>query len=366
MTCSKDLGCFVTSYDECVATCVADAKLGEDCSIIPCADGLACNDTERCESQSRTLGESCEDCYRCCGPGLGCDYKTDSCEYRWSRAPGQSCSEDFECEENLYCDRGTCTQQTVVGEGQRCGDGNRCSEGLFCWNSKCIVYDSSPYDDDCRVDDVCLGFGYCSKGKCEKLHEDGSTCTASEACASGVCADNEPQLFQCAAVEGEGSVCESYDCPSSWFDEERFTYIDADDPLTCVLGTCVRTKLFPKCRRAGDCESGEVCAVLPGSWDHKPRCFEARKLGEPCDPDDRDTCVDNAFCNNPEDRQPSYYDADPYVLGISIESGTPTELSECTPRAEKLGDACDSRCPPGLRCLGGVCAPACEWKAAEP
>lgn len=160
--CASEFDCAEGLYcDFGAEVCVDLPELGEPCPNFVCAPGLECASSDMgglvC-GPLPGLGEPCDlDCqepYVCaydfdtdmavcselgkagdsclfvpCGPALGCDPNTDTCQPY--PGPGQPCF-DYECADGAYCDWLLDVCRALPGEGEPCADGYLCADGLEC------------------------------------------------------------------------------------------------------------------------------------------------------------------------------------------------------------------------------------------
>jgi hypothetical protein len=163
----EDASCF-TDVDCCgPRTCVGHSckmlpcgDAGQDCSIVECCDGLACNDM-MCQSQRSlclSVGMSCSQSEQCCG-GLQCG-TTGTCIPCLTEV-GEDCTfveccAELECNEQNLCAERVVDDKYRMAKARTCGEATQdcissidCCPGLHCnaVTSKC---DCATAGNDCQ------------------------------------------------------------------------------------------------------------------------------------------------------------------------------------------------------------------------
>jgi len=201
------------------------------------------------------------------------------------------------CHEVGTCDpaSGVCSNPAKP-EGASCDDGNGCTTADTCQSGSCtggaLVI--------CSALDPCHAAGACSPatGVCSNPVQpdgtacnDGSACTTTDSCQSGVCTGTIPVI--CVALDGchsagqclpHSGVCTNPLRPdeASCNDQDACTQDDS-----CQSGSCAGT---PKSCPAPDaCQEAGTCDPESGACSHK-----ARPDGTACD--DGNSCTGNDAC----------------------------------------------------------------------
>lgn len=134
VVCGTGLGC-----DFETGRCESLPGRGEPCALgrygpVLCAEGLMCVEGQCSDPPS--VGQPCgqgPDGMPACAEGLGCDFRGDGtsvCAPR--RGPGDACSNDTMCRDELYCDFSMLLCSPGKLRGEPCPDGNECAAGLTC------------------------------------------------------------------------------------------------------------------------------------------------------------------------------------------------------------------------------------------
>jgi hypothetical protein len=121
-----------------VATCIAYATSGQDCSGVLCADGLACGDNHTCGPQ-KAIGGSCTQDRDCAGDAL-CSALTcaappalgQSC-FGFTPPPGDTTGTKNPCASGANCVNGTCA--TAKANGATCASSQECTSELCVMTS---------------------------------------------------------------------------------------------------------------------------------------------------------------------------------------------------------------------------------------
>ncbi len=344
------------------------------CVPRPVGDGAACDDGDAC-----TQGDACRE-GSCAGRPRDCSALDDECrvgrcaeggcraEPRPAATPcndGQPCTVRDACEagecRGAPADCGAFDGACVVGQCDptsgdcapvRLPDGSGCDDGDPCTvDDACTLGACAGRPRDCAALDGACVVGRCDEGACRAVPrrdgtpcDDGSACTAEDACGGGECRGAardcaaldgpcvvgacDPATGRCVAVPaGDGAPCD---------DGLRCT---ADD--RCAEGGCVGAPV--DCRRLdGPCATG-ACDPATGA------CV-ARPLPDDTACDDGQACTDGDACR------------DGACRGDGLDCGGLNDacvVGVCDPaagdcRAEPLADG--SPCDPGDLCtVGATC-----------
>lgn len=156
----------------------ADAQEGESCAEADCAQGLRCDDAERCVALAGP-GEACAQ-FNHCVSGYICDLGPDLTPGTCVKLPttGETCDPAFGGPSfggrfsclliTDYCDPSDTTCKGKLEPGEACGVGleNACVEYAECVEATCVAYPG--LGDSCVVDSDlnCLGSLECQNGTC--------------------------------------------------------------------------------------------------------------------------------------------------------------------------------------------------------
>lgn len=198
------------SNNACPGTCKAPAAEGQDCTQVPCADGLRCwygTSSATCQKPS-AAGQSCLS--NSCEDGLDCDGSTSPPTCVAERDVGQSCG-SVGCKTGLYCDAATsqCAARKTSGActaNKECEVGYRCaSSGAQGGTCKKML----GLDEACAIAEYTCGLGYyCDPStlKCAKTPAIGEACDSSDRyCLAGYC---DPGTSKCVACKALGDDCD--------------------------------------------------------------------------------------------------------------------------------------------------------------
>lgn len=180
--------------------------------------GLECEQPCKLAHGSAGLGESCEEDFEC-DQGLVCAYDENELEYHTicidPCAPSQrpNCN-TVRCDDGLFCDWENSRCVVPPGDGESCFQGN-CAEGTFCrfdpvaQDNLCVA--PGAYNDPCMGHSECAS-GYCPAGFCKSPPQRGEICEAG-ACADGLWCN--PTSTRCeTAPPPVPAICE--EGPSWW------------------------------------------------------------------------------------------------------------------------------------------------------
>ena len=326
-----------------------------------CTDGSLC-----------TSADSCVDGACVPGPVVGCDdgsvCTTDSCDPAvgcvTTPAAGP-CEDGSACTTGDTCEGGLCTPGAAVS----CDDHELCTADA-CDPAKGCVHASAPGPCDdgsaCTAGDACLT-GACKPGapvgcddgevcttdSCDPAKgcthtaaagpcSDGSACTSDDTCADGACAPG-------AAVPcDDGNLCTADSCDPATGCVHAPSPGPCSDGSACTEGdSCNGSACAPGAPVA--CDDGEVCTA--DGCDPATGCTHAPAAG-PCEDGSActsgDACADGACVSG---------------AAIACDDGNVCTTDVCDPAAgcvhPPVGGPCDdgSACTAGDACANGACAP---------
>ena len=386
------------------SACTVDAcdVVADECLHDLVADGLACDDGDRC-----TQVDECRDgvciggaLVLCGGPGPChgaevCDPATGQCVAP-PAADGTPCDDGNGCTRADACERGVCVGGDPVScvatdachaagvcdpatglcsnpplpEGTPCEDGNACTAGERCQALRCVG--GTPMTcvalDQCHLPGVCEP----ATGECTNVPaadgapcEDGDPCTVGDGCRAGTCIGGPPMTCTppgpChTAVECDPATGQCTSAPltdgAACDDGSACTRTDA-----CLGGTCTGGDVVV-CPAPAPCHAAGICNPATGACASAPVAD-----GTPCD--DGNACTRTDTC-----RTGSCVGGAPVVCGAPGSchaAGVCDPVSgECASAPLADGTACDdgNACTQGDACQAGTCvggAPvACPAPAA--
>jgi cysteine-rich repeat protein len=352
-----------TASDQCHAAGVCDPATGL-CSDPLAADGTGCDDGNLCSRTDACVAGVC----------VGGD--------------SVICTASDQCHAAGVCDpaTGLCSDP-LAADGTACDDGDLCTRSDTCAAGQCMG--GSPVT--CTASDQCHDPGVCNPatGACSnpaKLDgtgcDDGSLCTRSDACMTGVCVGADPVI--CAStdpchgagvcdpatgvcsqppVRPDGASCADGDaCNGAETCQGGVctagAALDCNDGNPCTTDTChpasgCASAPIAGCRRcatASECDDGNSCTsnVCAGG-----ACVDTTRVnGAPCD--------DGAFCTVGDACQGGVCAGSPRRCA-GAEECSPMACDEtadaCVAQPKANGTACDdgSRCTRQDVCIAGVC-----------
>jgi len=337
-----------------------------------CADGNACNGTERCLGGFCQPGTppSCNDDNLCtldqCDPLAGCQH-----------APvvnGTSCSDGNACNGPETCRNGACVRGTPPADGTSCNTGNPCTNADSCQAGTCVAGPARPDGAGCSDGNECNGRETCVQGVCTAgtapadgtACGDGDPCDGADTCQSGACVTGP--------VPPEGSPCSDG--------------VVCNGQETCHLGVCTSGAPAPNgtpCADANLCDGTETCqdgvcrAGTPLDCDdHNPCTNDSCGNAVGCKHVERTvgaSCDDGDVCNGIERCQAGAVCAPgtPPVNGTSCEDANPCNGTETcvngacvagTPWPDGTSCSDGDVCNGAETCQAGICkpgtAPVCD------
>ncbi|MFT7580266.1 MAG: hypothetical protein ACI9MR_001935 [Myxococcota bacterium] len=358
----------------------------------PCNDSNICTSQDHCRGDGVCAGDlqPCDDGNPCTADV--CNPDTGSCE-SGPAADGIGCEDGNPCTTDDTCENGLC-----VGQGSSCQctthadctpfeDGDLCNGILQCLGNACVVAPQTVVacnptgDTPCAKNTCDADTGQCAPqalvdgAGCD----DGSPCTGSDACDSGlcrgeaiVCNDDNPCTFDsCSPVTGctfapnnqpceDGDGCTTNDHCSSGVCEGDPTNCDDGNGCTtdsCTGDECVFAPNAQPCSDGNACTNEDVCAegvCTPGL--NECQCqVDADCVSE----EDGDQCNGTLKC------QGNACVVDPVtIVTCDATNNTVCAVAICDPAngqcaqtPRPAGTQCDdgNACTSGDGCTAGVC-----------
>ncbi len=287
------------------------------CKEAPAPDFVACDDGSLCTTLDACSGGVCVGKEVDCDDGLsctidGCDVGAGCNHLAKSSSP---CDDGDACSEGDVCDKGACKP----GSKLDCDDGNPCTE------------------DGCGASNGCASTPVADGKTCD----DGSNCSAAEACMKGKCTPTKK--VDC----DDGNPCTTEVCDDKGGCKNNPASGKCDDGNPCtVLDSCLKSTCqgAPKKCDDGKVCTGDICVPATGACSFPP------ETGAPCAKDNK--CLSQATCK----------------VGVcsgkavDCDDGDPCTLDTCTPAGGCLstassGATCSDgdKCTDKDKCVGGKC-----------
>jgi hypothetical protein len=147
---------------------------------------------------------------------------TDVCNRVWSanRPKGGECTSSYDCEENLFCDKGFCASEVVKKAPDFCTTaGEVCAKGEYCEQKSatqfgCLVRAGTGLACGVQPDGkkpVCVESLRCVEAKCVEKLAVQMPCASNDDCQSGLC---EPFALKCRAeirFASDTPACSAYE-----------------------------------------------------------------------------------------------------------------------------------------------------------
>ncbi len=293
--------------------CTSDScdEAADTCRHTPLADGVSCSDGNVCNgAETCHLGQCASGTPLNCNDNNPCT--TDSCNSQSgcvnAQAPdGTTCNDGNACTQNDKClagscaggppvvctasnqchDAGTCNPTTGLcsnpakPDGTTCNDGSACTQSDTCRSGVCTG--SNPVT--CTALDQCHGAGTCdpTTGTCSNPAKpdgtscnDGNACTQSDKCESGQCVGTNPvactALDQChvaGTCDPTTGMCTNPAKPDGTIcsDGNACTQTDKCESGQCVGSNPVTCTALDQCHVAGTCDPTTGACSNPAKAD---------------------------------------------------------------------------------------------------
>ena len=199
---------------------------GEECEVnADCEEGLVCHG----ESANPISGEGDQSCEPLAGEGEACERISD-------------------CMPDLVCLEATCVPWVMGAEGdncdasspQLCGAGTRCEES----NSDAQCTSVGKVGDSCSSSVDCLHNLYCrSDETCQAVAASGEPCETHSGCARGYYCESDSEL--CEAQLGQGESCTSSEQCVGFCELPQFGITGIDEQNYNESGQCESEGFIP-------------------------------------------------------------------------------------------------------------------------
>jgi hypothetical protein len=262
-SCDTFLGCVFD--DRTVIDCADGNPCTDDacdaidgCSNPPntndCNDGNACTVGDICDGAGTCLGggpRNCDDANPCtddsCDPGIGCVHVNNTA----------SCDDGNACTTPDTCGGGVC----LPGSPVVCGDGNGCTDDSCNPATGCVFTNNTlPCDDGsaCTAGDACGG-GTCQPGAAVSC-DDGNPCTLDSCNPATGCVHTDNSA---ACNDGNACTADSCDPQTGCVFTDTSASCSDGNPCTndgCNPATgCVFTNNTASCDDENACTTGDTC-----------------------------------------------------------------------------------------------------------
>lgn len=380
-----------SALDQCHVAGLCNPSTGT-CSNPNKPDGTGCNDSNPCTQTDGCVSGTCvggnpvvcpppDQCHN----AGQCDTTTGVCTYQ-AKTDGTACSDGNACTQSDSCVAGACVgtnpvtctasdqchiagvcntttgvcSNPVAPPGTSCDDGNLCTQTDTCSSTGACV-GANPVTctalDQCHLAGTCNpGTGVCSNPPKPDgaLCNDGTLCTQTDTCASGVCVGTNPVQCTSAPQCHDPGVCDpatgtcSYAIKaagSSCVDSNPCTQNDTCNASgTCISGTPTVCPTPDQCHDPGVCDTSTgACSNPPKAEGTSCNDGDACTQGDQCH---SGSCVGSTVTQCPGD---ACHDAG------TCDSST----GLCNNPVKGDGTACDdgSFCTQGDTCQSGTCTP---------
>lgn len=171
-------------------------------------------------SQAQTCIDSVKNTYRNGASEVTAALETETatiCDrvFTGSTKENATCTETYECEGSLICDKGICITKSTVGLGGQCNNaGAVCDDQSYCQPQGqtrfCVA--KNKLGDSCGADAPCIASLRCLTGRCAALVPRGNPCDTDNQCEINV------GVLYCAAAtktcvakyESSSAACDAF------------------------------------------------------------------------------------------------------------------------------------------------------------
>ncbi len=347
-------------------TCKPDSGCAHAGNNLPCDDGDACTTQDacgggKCEGKPTDPKVLCNDDNPCtqdsCATKQGCTHLNNTA----------ACNDGNGCTTGDVCSGGKCASGTntcACNSTADCGgkeDGNFCNGTLFCdksalpyqckVNPTTVVTCEGSGDNACRQNQCQVNTGKCTyawlnEGKA--CDADGSVCTTTDVCASGLCKPGA--TLGC----DDGNACTNDSCDSSVGCKHVNANAACSDGNACTVGDLCQAGACAS-GPATTCEDGNSCTVDGCSTVTGACVFDgAVQNGKGCDAD-ASVCTVGDSCASGACKAGSALGCDD-ANACTSDGCNPTTGCSHAPNNAVCNDG--NACTGPDVCSGGVCKPA--------
>ncbi|MSQ82390.1 MAG: hypothetical protein EXR77_05655 [Myxococcales bacterium] len=294
-----------------VDTCKADGLcVWATQANTPCEDGDKCTTGDVCQGLLCKAGSGkavCDDKNPCttdsCGAASGCIFapNTATCDDGDKCTLQDACSASAckgtqnACEDGKPCTDDACNKVSGdcswTGKSGACNDGNPCTVNESCKTGQCAGGEVKVCDDkevcttdSCDVKVGCVNAAVATGGKCD----DGSACTANDACANGKCTGPAPSCNDGNACTTDGCDPKTGQCTLTSNTLPCQAGDKCQTPGTCKNGQCAASGAPKVCNDTNPC-TADSCDPATGAC-----MFKAANDGAVCD--DAIACTKESVC----------------------------------------------------------------------
>lgn len=166
------------------------------------ANAQTCIDKTKALYADRVLDPAKEETYR------------DACArvFTGAKKKSEACSNEFDCEGSLVCDKGFCAEKVSKALKEGCNNpGDICNKGLFCQDQGGTKFCAAKgaLNGTCRIPELpCAEDLRCNGTSCVALQPAGSPCDTNDECVTKFC--NPEKKCQAAQYASETRSCKDF------------------------------------------------------------------------------------------------------------------------------------------------------------
>jgi hypothetical protein len=253
------IGLLLVSLGGGLSSCSPVGLVGDDCTAAPCAPGLVCGATGRCEEPPAPPPPPCQQDADCVLDGDASGRVCDAGVCRFD-----DCFVDAQCGTRICVD-GTCAPRIPCVDDEACGDDGLCVDNVC--RPPCLA------DDDCALSVGGIGLQACIEGQCRQRCLGDATCVGGGLCEDNVCV--EPACVESAECGDGNFLCEGGRCAS-------FTPCRTDEECFDPNFECAVDLEPARCIERPTCRSDAECGLQALCLERHCRPVEGCSVAEPC------------------------------------------------------------------------------------